>query len=100
MPLLRSIFWLSLAFMVIGPRIDYSNVMSDVSNNALNSGQQFLSEQTDISKCASIECIGSKVIISSSVQVVNDMAQNLSFSGADAPSLISPIPHARLMRRS
>lgn len=100
MSLLRSIFWLSVAFVVIGPQIDYSASISAGSEAAILTSQQFVSSQTDITNCSSIECVGGKIALSAGVQTVSELAQSMTHLSSASTPLVIPIPRPRLARTS
>ena len=107
MPIIKSIFWLCVAFVVIGPRIDYQGSVSSISNQAVDAGQQLLREQTNVRTCDTIECFGTRMAVSAGANAVGDFLEhsplrngtaaqtNLSLS---SPALVVPQPRARLDR--
>ena len=107
MPIIKSIFWLCVAFVVVGPQFDYRESVSSISTQAVDRGQQVLLEQTDARKCASIECFGTSMAVSAGVNAVGNFLEHgqagdnaLIHTGTipSSPALIAPIPRARLDR--
>jgi hypothetical protein len=77
--LLRSAFWLTLAFLVIRPGIgaDMSDSAADLSRDAMARGSQFIAAQIESIECSDIQCLGGKALataaLSSSPQVGQPM---------------------------
>lgn len=68
--LLRSAFWLSIAFMVIRPEMDMRETASALSSQALAAGSQFVAEQIEAIECDSLTCLGGKAAVSVALQPV------------------------------
>ncbi|MBD8065361.1 hypothetical protein IC608_07730 [Devosia sp. PTR5] len=60
--LLRSAFWLTLAFMVIRPGFDVQQAAASVSADALSRGSQFVASQIDAIECQDFTCASGKAI--------------------------------------
>jgi hypothetical protein len=56
MLLLRSIFWLSVAYVVIHPQVDLSSTAGALSGQAMAAGQKFVVEQIAASHCEGAAC--------------------------------------------
>jgi len=105
--LIRSSFWLAVAFLVIGPRVDIVTSLSDLSRGATQGAQELVQKQTDISTCKSVNCVGTKVMISAGMQAVTDLATSAT-RGKISETLVSnssaqvifPQPRPRIARAS
>lgn len=60
--LLRSIFWLTLAFMVIRPGVDMRETAATLSSEAMAHGSQFVAAQINAIECDSFTCAGGKAL--------------------------------------
>ncbi|MCF6303427.1 MAG: hypothetical protein L3J13_09560 [Devosiaceae bacterium] len=107
MPIVKSIFWLGVAFVVIGPQIDYQGSASSISNQAINAGQQLLVEQTNVATCSTIECLGTKMAVSAGVKAIEDFLEPASntnnttsqtMNDFSTTALLVPKPRARISR--
>jgi hypothetical protein len=67
--LLRSAFWLTLAFLVIRPGIgaDVSDSAATLSRDAMARGSQFISAQIEAIECSDIQCHGGKALASAAL---------------------------------
>lgn len=61
--LLRSVFWLLLAYIVIRPGMDFDPHAA--ANQAVAAGQQLVSEQVDAIQCENLQCLGGKAVLAS-----------------------------------
>ena len=82
--LLRSAFWLTIAFVVIAPRTaDLGATVSGLTAEAMAAGQEAIVSQILQSDCTSIECAGGKGVL-----------QVLLPAGTKSPSVDSPMRDA------
>lgn len=65
--IVRSAFWLSVAFLVIKPEADLRDSAEAMANQALASGSQFVADQIDAIECDSIQCFGGKAIVAAAL---------------------------------
>ncbi len=99
--LLKSTFWLAVAYFALAPQFDMSRSVADVSSQALNAGKQLVSERVDATQCSTLDCVGAKLVITASL---NSLSQDLNSQegvahGAAAPiDLLVPVPLPRLSR--
>ena len=62
--LLRSAFWLTVAFIMIAPKdVDLGRRAQDMSAQAVAAGQQMIVSQILSSECSSLECAGGKAFL-------------------------------------
>jgi hypothetical protein len=68
--LLRSAFWLTLAFLVIRPGIgaDMGNTAATMSQDAMARGSLFVAEQIQAIECSEIQCLGGKALATAALQ--------------------------------
>ena len=62
--LLRSAFWLTVAFLVIRPDVDMRDGAAALSNEAMARGSQFVAEQIQSIDCIDLACAGGKAVAS------------------------------------
>lgn len=60
--LLRSAFWLILAFLVMRPGVDVRDTAASLSQDAMERGSQFVAAQISAIECHEIQCLGGKAI--------------------------------------
>jgi hypothetical protein len=68
--LLRSAFWLTLAFLVIRPGMagDVGDNAAALSQAAMARGSQFVTEQIQAIECSEIQCLGGKMLATAVLQ--------------------------------
>ena len=66
--LLRSAFWLTIAFLVIRPGVDVGDAAASFSGEAMARGSQFVAAQIDAIECHEIQCLGGKAIAAAALQ--------------------------------
>lgn len=105
--LLRSIFWLTVAFMFIRPGgVDLPGSASTLSNAALESGRQVALQTLDGVVCGTIECNGARLLATSALRTsgiagATSAGQSHSVlpTSVLSPVAGAPIPMPRLARR-
>lgn len=66
--LLRSVFWLTVAFILIAPKdVDLGQRAQDMSAQAVAAGQQLIVDQILSADCTSFECAGGKAVLAAVV---------------------------------
>lgn len=89
----RSVFWLTVAYMVIKPGVDLPDA-SALSAQAMAAGSRVVAEQIQNIECDSFECIGGKAIAAAALQsspsVGIPMHEQPAISSAPFPR---PRPH-------
>lgn len=83
----RSVFWLTLAYLVIKPGVDMPNGGA-IAAQALTAGKQVVAQQVSAIECDSFECIGGKAVAAAVLQPASAVAT------ADAP-VSSTVPYPR-----
>ena len=63
----RSVFWLTVAYMVIKPGVDFADAQR-LSGEAMAAGQQVIAEQVQAIECDSFQCVGGKAVIAAALQ--------------------------------
>jgi hypothetical protein len=87
--LVRSIFWLTVAFVIIKPGVDLQRTAGEVSSQALAAGQQVIAGGIEAAPCATLTCIGGKAVLSAAIA---------SVPSAGVPMHGSPVPPVPLPR--
>lgn len=82
--LVRSAFWLTVAFLVIKPGIDLDKAAGDLSNQALSAGRQMITERIAAEECDSLACVGGKAVIAAAIA-----------DSAPPPPAAAPVPLPR-----
>lgn len=89
----RSIFWLTLAYVVIKPAVDFDpNAAAD---RAMAAGQQVIATQIDAIQCDSLQCLGGKAVLAAAIP--NSPSAGVPMHGAPAAEAV-PYPRPRLNR--
>ena len=60
--LLRSVFWLALAFAIIRPEVDMRDAATSLSGEAMSRGSQFVAQQIEAIDCETLQCHGGKAV--------------------------------------
>jgi hypothetical protein len=63
----RSVFWLTLAYMVIKPGVDLPDAGA-LSAQAMAAGSRVVAEQIQSIECDSFQCVGGKAIAAAALQ--------------------------------
>jgi len=66
--LLRSAFWLILAFLVMRPGVDVGETAASISQDAMARGSQFITAQISAIECNDIQCLGGKAIAAAALR--------------------------------
>jgi hypothetical protein len=62
--LLRSAFWLCLAFVVMTPRnVDLATTASKLSSHAMAAGEKLIVDQINQNTCTTLQCAGGQAMI-------------------------------------
>ena len=85
----RSIFWLVLAYMVIRPGVDLPDA-SALSAQAMAAGTQVVAEQVGNIECDSLQCAGGKAVIAAALQ----SSPSVGFPMHETPTT-TPVPYPR-----
>ena len=88
--ILRSAFWLTLAFVVMSPKpVDLGAAAGDFSSQAMAAGQQLIARQILAPDCNSVPCLGGKAVVAA----VLSSSPSVGATMQDSP--ISPVPVPR-----
>ena len=88
--ILRSAFWLTVAFIAIAPKnVDLGAVASDYSAQAVAAGQQVIVAQILASDCSTVECIGTKAVVAAVLPKIPSVDPSMQDSS------INPVPFPR-----
>ena len=88
----RSLFWLTAAYMVIKPGVDLPDTGA-VAAQAMAAGTQVVAEQVSQIECDTLQCIGGKAVVAAVLQPAPTAVPQPTPS---APS--APYPRPRLER--
>jgi len=107
MVLIRSMFWLAAAYLVIGPTFNISDSVSGFSAQAFEGTQQMIANQVSNVNCTTLQCAGTKAVISAGLNsvsnattpgVANEDHPNTTAPTSPGGNVSAPIPHPRLTR--
>ena len=93
--LLRSIFWLSVAFVVIRPGVDVDTAARTMSARAVEVGQQVVVDQVLDRSCSDLQCRGGKAIET----ILATTAPTAGSTMQDPAAGPAPIPRPRPDRK-
>ncbi len=99
--LLRSTFWLTVAYVALVPQLDISRSVTDVSSQVLSTGQQIVSERVAATQCSTLDCMGAKLVISAGLNSLSAEPGPTEqvLNGVSAPPRpLAPFPLPRLVR--
>lgn len=87
----RSVFWLTVAYMVIKPGVDFPDTQA-LTAQAMAAGQQVVAQQIDAIECSSFQCAGGKAVIAAALQTSPSVGKPMH----ESPTIRSaPIPRPR-----
>src|SRR5688500_5322628 len=88
--IVRSAFWLGVAFVVMAPKgTDFGAAATDLSQQAMAAGQQVIVSQSLENDCNTIECLGGKAVIATVLTKVPSIDPSMQDSSS------SPVPFPR-----
>jgi hypothetical protein len=98
--LVRSAFWLTLAFLVMKPGFDVQGTTQALTDSAMQAGQAIVAGQVLDSHCATLQCASGKALLS--VALSSSQAKSSSqaepASRNDAAGDAVPLPRPRPKR--
>ena len=90
--LLRSAFWLTVAFILIAPKdVDLGQRAQDMSAQAVAAGQQVIVSQLLSGDCSTIECAGGKAVLAA----VTSQLPSIELPMQDNSNTPVPFPRPR-----
>lgn len=88
--ILRSAFWLTVAFIAMAPKsVDLGAAAGDFSSQAMAAGQQLIVSQMLAGDCASVRCVGGKALAAVALTSSPSLGAPMQDSSAD------PVPFPR-----
>jgi hypothetical protein len=88
--IVRSAFWLGLAFVLMAPKgMDFGAAATDLSQQAMAAGQQLIVSQIANTNCDTIECLGGKAVIATVLTEIPSVDPSMQDSSN------SPVPFPR-----
>lgn len=91
--ILRSAFWLTIAFVVMAPKtVDLGAAAGEFSSRTMAAGQQLIVSQILTDDCASVQCIGGKALAAA---VLTTSSPSVGATMQDSPITPVPIPRPR-----
>lgn len=87
----RSVFWLTVAYMVIKPGVDFVDAQA-MSAQAMAAGQQVIAEQIQAIECDSFQCVGGKAVMAAALQSSPSVGLPMHVEPMTGPA---PIPRPR-----
>jgi hypothetical protein len=87
----RSVFWLTLAYMVIKPGVDFADAQA-LSSQAMAAGQQVIAEQIQAIECDSFQCAGGKAIAAAALQASSPVGEPMH---VQPTTRTAPVPRPR-----
>ncbi|MGK2227712.1 MAG: hypothetical protein ACI9GK_001536 [Devosia sp.] len=87
----RSVFWLAVAYMVIRPGVDLPDGNA-VAAQAMAAGSQVVSEQINRIECTDITCAGGKAVFAAALQSSPSVGLPMHVMPT---SSLAPIPRPR-----
>lgn len=87
----RSVFWLTVAYLVIKPGVDFVDAQA-LSAQAMAAGQQAIVQQVQAIECDSFQCAGGKAVVAAALQTSPPVSTPMHVSPA---SHSAPIPRPR-----
>jgi len=99
--LIKSTFWLGLAFVIIQPtKIDFHSSKDALNNIAIETTKNIVASHVNSIECETIQCTGTKALIlaSNTIRTPNQALPMQEAQKQTKKQLIAPIPKPRLQR--
>lgn len=96
MKLFKSIFWLSIAYVAIGPQVNAVEAVNQISRQSISGGSQILSQQIEQIECEDLTCVGGKLAVEASLNMLPQTQVALQVSVPQTEDI--PFPRPRLDR--
>jgi hypothetical protein len=90
----RSVFWLTLAYVVIKPGVDLPDANA-LSAQAIAAGSRIVAEQIQNIECETFQCVGGKAFAAAALQSSPSVGLPMHEQPTDR---LAPIPRPRLDR--
>ncbi|HEY8577659.1 MAG TPA: hypothetical protein VIL88_15140 [Devosia sp.] len=92
----RSLFWLTVAYMVIKPGVDFPDA-AELQHFARTTGGQVVAQQLDAVQCDTLQCMGGKVVVAQALRSAAPQPSPVvaTVLAPRAPGKIAPVPHQR-----
>jgi hypothetical protein len=88
--ILRSAFWLTVAFFLMAPKtVDLGAAAQDFSSQAMAAGEQLIVDQILANDCSTIQCLGGKALVATVI------SSSPSVDATMQDSSIDPVPFPR-----
>jgi hypothetical protein len=88
----RSVFWLTVAYLVIRPGGDLPGTAAAMSEQALAAGQQIVAEQILSNDCNDdLRCLGGQAVVAA----VLSAKPSADLPMQDSPQVLAPVPQPR-----
>ena len=90
--ILRSAFWLTVAFLVVAPKdVDLAATAGSYSAQAMEAGRQVIVDRILEQDCTSLECIGTKAVATAVLKEIPSSDPSMQ----DSPNIPVPFPRPR-----
>ena len=90
--LLRSAFWLTVAFVVVAPKdVDLGARATDLSSQALAAGQHAVVSRILEQECTTVECFGARAVVAAALPEIPSIGTPMH----DSPNDPVPVPRPR-----
>ncbi|WP_224701705.1 hypothetical protein [Devosia aquimaris] len=87
----RSVFWLTVAYLVIRPGADLPDTGA-MAAQAMAAGSQVVASQVNAIECTSLTCLGGKAVVAATLQ---QTAAALPPTTPASSGIVAPIPRPR-----
>jgi hypothetical protein len=91
--IVRSAFWLTVAFIAIGPKdVDLGAAAGTLSTQAMAAGQRLIVSHILEADCKTLECMGGKVVIAAALPELPSSDPSMQDSSLNPVPLPRPRP--------
>lgn len=91
--IIRSAFWLIVAFLVIRPGFDINAAAGTLTDKAMQAGQQAIATQIEKTECDTLQCAGGKALLAAAL--ANPAATSVTPVHEIATPSPAPVPQPR-----
>lgn len=85
--IVRSAFWLAVAYMLIKPGVDFDPTAAD---RAMAAGQQVIVQQIAAIECDSLQCVGGKAMLAAAIPNPPSIGKPMH-----VPPMVQDVPYPR-----
>jgi len=92
MLLFRSLFWLTLAFLVMRPGVDFSSAATAFGENAAETSRRMATDSIASIQCTDLTCVGGKAVLLAGLAGSETHAEPTISAPSSRLAVLPPLP--------